>query len=47
MMHPVLEMAGILLGGLLTAALFALNIVSLLRGRRVFRGPRSCRLKML
>ncbi|MBQ7800788.1 MAG: hypothetical protein IJ375_00525 [Oscillospiraceae bacterium] len=47
MILNVLEMAGMLLGGLLTAALFALNIYSLLRGRRIFRGPRSCRLKML
>ena len=36
-----------LLGGLLTLSLFTLNIISLLRGRRVFRGPRSCRLKTL
>ena len=47
MIQMILESAGILLGGLVTVALFALNIVSLVRGRRVFRGPRSCRLKYL
>ena len=47
MIHPILETAGMLLGGLVTVSLITLNIISLLRGRRVFRGPRSCRLKML
>ncbi|MBO4938459.1 MAG: hypothetical protein J6C98_05595 [Oscillospiraceae bacterium] len=47
MIHPVAQLTGMLLGGLLTLSLFTLNIISLLRGRRVFRGPRSCRLKTL
>lgn len=47
MIHPFLEIGGVLLGGTVTIALFAVNIVSLIRGRRIFRGPRSCRLKML
>ncbi|MBO5129061.1 MAG: hypothetical protein J6B95_01785 [Oscillospiraceae bacterium] len=41
------ELIGMVLGGLVTAALFAMNICSLIRGRRIFRGPRSCRLKMM
>ena len=41
------EIAGMILGALLTAAAFALNLYSLLRGRRIFRGPRACRLKYL
>lgn len=47
MIPMVLEQVGAVLGGLLTIAAFALNIFSLVRGRRIFRGPRSCRLKML
>ena len=47
MIHPLIELSGAVLGAALTAALFALNIVSLIRGRRIFRGPRSCRLKMM
>ena len=45
MILNLLEIAGILLGGLLTVSLFALNIYSLIRGRRIFRSPRSCHLK--
>lgn len=47
MIHPILEIGGIALGGAVTIALFALNIASLVRGRQIFRGPRSCRLKYL
>jgi len=47
MIHPLLEVGGVLLGALVTGSLFALNIASLIRGRRIFRGPRSCRLKTL
>lgn len=47
MIHPFLEIGGALLGASVTLALFAVNIASLVRGRRIFRGPRSCRLKML
>lgn len=47
MILNLLELVGMLLGGLLTTALFVLNIYSLVRGRRIFRGPRSCRLKYL
>ena len=47
MILNLMELAGILLGGLLTIAAFGVNIYALIRGRRVFRGPRSCRLKML
>lgn len=47
MIQMLLENAGALLGGLVTLALFALNIVSLIRGRRIFRAPRACRLKMM
>ena len=39
------EIAGIILGALLTIAVFALNIYSLCRGRRIFRSHRPCRLK--
>ena len=41
------EITGVILGAMLTFSVFALNIYSLFRGRRVFRGPRSCRLKYL
>lgn len=44
MIHELLEIAGILLGGLVTASLFALNIVRLIRGRRIFRPHRSWRM---
>ena len=47
MIHPLIEISGTALGAALTVVLFALNIVSLIRGRRIFRGPRSCRLKYL
>ena len=47
MIHYLLENPGALLGGLVTLALFVLNIVSLIRGRRIFRAPRSCRMKSL
>lgn len=46
MIHHLLENAGALLGILVTAALFALNIVSLIRGRRIFRCHRSWRRKV-
>ena len=47
MIQLLLENAGALLGGLVTLALFVLNILSLARGRRIFRCPRSCCLKYL
>lgn len=43
----MIQNAGILFGGLVTAALLVLNVISLIRGRRVFRAPRACRLKYL
>ena len=46
MIHELLEIAGILLGISVTAALFLLNIVSLFRGRRFFRPHRSWRMKL-
>ena len=44
MIHPILQNIGALVGISVTAALFAMNIISLLRGRRVFRSPRSWRM---
>ena len=46
MIHELLEIAGALTGILVTAALFALNIVSLIHGRRIFRPHRSWRAKL-
>ena len=43
MIHELLEIAGAMLGGLVTLFLFAWNIVSLIRGRRFFRSYRSRR----
>ena len=47
MIHPIFEQFGAILGGLLTFAVLAVNILSLLRGRRIFRSHRSCRLNMM
>ena len=47
MILPFLETGGMLLGAAVTVFAFAVNIASLVKGRRIFRGPRSCRLKML
>lgn len=41
MIHLLMEHGGAILGGLVTLVLFILNIVSLFRGRRILRGPRS------
>ena len=46
MIHELLEIAGAMLGGLVTVSLFVLNIVSLFRGRRIFRPHRSWRAKL-
>ena len=45
MIHPILESAGAILGMTVTASLFALNIISLIRGKRVFRSPRTWRMR--
>lgn len=41
MIHNLPEIAGAAAGIAVTAALFILNIVRLIRGRRIFRAPRS------
>ena len=46
MIHELLEIAGAMVGGLVTIFLFALNIVSLIRGRRIFRPHRSWRANL-
>lgn len=47
MILHVLRQIGMALGAMLTVTAFAVNIGALIRGRRIFRGPRSCRLKMM
>ena len=45
MILNLLRQLGMVLGAMLTLTAFAVNIGSLIRGRRIFRGQRSCRLK--
>ena len=45
MIHHLLEASGAMLGIAITLGLFAINIFSLFRGRRIFRSPRSWRMR--
>ena len=45
MMNEYLQISGAVLGGIVTLALLALNVLSLFLGRRFYIGSRACRLQ--